>query len=206
MRLLTILFAIMLMAACGNNHTRQTTSAERPPRVIVMDCDDNGSNEELQLKECVDGDFNGDGEDEYAAIYSFKRLSADGIEREEWDYYKYDHYDYVIFGDSSIVSIDIEYSGSYLINEGDLDGDGADEIGLFNHGGYSTWGMYCVYTYKNGVWSELISISHSEDWNTAPYQDLVKRCDHSDDSLTVMEVQVAEGGIVYRNVPIGINE
>ena len=63
--------------------------------------------------------------------------------------------DYVyIFTNDSIKPIDssvIEYTAMYLTNEGDLDNDGADDIGFLLHTGESHWGTYVAFSHKTPI-------------------------------------------------------
>ena len=148
MKYITLLSAVALMVACG---TTQQKSEE--------DSMDKG-----ELRETISGDFNGDGRVESVEL----RRLANG------DAVEYNLY----FSDETIKSLDssvIEYSARYMTNEGDLDGDGADDIGLFLHCGESYWGVYAVYSYRGGEWAKLLSYGHNPGWNETPMQELVRK-------------------------------
>ncbi len=55
----------------------------------------------------------------------------------------------------------------YPVNEGDLDDDGADEIGLLPGWWTSCWRGYVVYTFKNGNWRLLLDpiSTHCNQWD-----------------------------------------
>jgi hypothetical protein len=117
-----------------------------------------------ELRETISGDFNGDGKMERAELYCLLNGDAAGYN--------------LHFGDETVKPLDssvIEYSAMYMTNEGDLNGDGADDIGLFLHSGESYWGMYAVYTYSDGEWRELLSYGHNPGWNDVPMQELVRK-------------------------------
>ena len=199
MKSLVLLIIITLsMVACGD----VPDSRVEPPHTIEMDCNGDGKCESMEIKEYVIGDFNGDGNKEYAALYYYKELSPDSERYDNGDYYKYSHYNYIIFGDTAIATIILEWCASNLVNEGDLDGNGTEDIGYLEFGGYSYWGVYSTHSYCLGKWQELVAISHNEDWNTAPYQDLVQKSSSKENTLVVMEIQVEEGGIISREVLI----
>lgn len=46
--------------------------------------------------------------------------------------------------------------GIFVVQEGDLDGDGTDEIGIRTEGFMGNWRDYNVYTYRKGSWNLLI--------------------------------------------------
>lgn len=170
MKYLAIIIASLMFVASGCG--KQQSASCVPPQTIELDCNGDGVVESAELKEYIEGDFNGDGSKEYAALYAYKQLRD--ADANDSDYYKYDHYYYVAFGDASIPMIDLDWSGAHLTNEGDLNGDGAEDIGLLNWGGYSTWNTYVVYVYYEQEWQDLISVSHSEDWNYVSYNDLLR--------------------------------
>ncbi|MFM8371816.1 MAG: hypothetical protein ACKOCO_05490 [Bacteroidota bacterium] len=63
----------------------------------------------------------------------------------------------IAFPGSELPTISIKESVTvYLVNEGDLDGDGADELGVVPGRGYGIWSWYHLYTFKKGQWSKLI--------------------------------------------------
>lgn len=98
----------------------------------------------------ITGDFNGNGKQDTLMVGNVH-------------YYNNNHYDginyfYFVFSDETIPKLKIEYSNlDYTIkNEGDLDGDGRDEIGFLYGWGTSGCRSYSVYTLKNNKWKELI--------------------------------------------------
>lgn len=207
MKHLTLILATLLFVSCGGSSKKtqqETTSEICVPEYIELDCNDDGIVDRADLKEYVVGDFNGDGNEEYAALYYYKQLLHDDFE--EWDYYKYDHNYMIAFGDKALPMKDVEWSGRNLVNEGDLNGDGADEIGLFYWGGYSACGTYAVHTYNGNEWRDLIFISHNENWNPAPYQELVRKDPNNEHHLIVKEIRLDDGYILDKVVAIdGMN-
>ena len=59
-----------------------------------------------------------------------------------------------------------EVFGVFVVQEGDLDGDGTEEIGVRTEGSEGNWRDYNVYTIKAGAWNYLIPpiILHSSDF------------------------------------------
>ncbi|MGQ9848052.1 MAG: hypothetical protein ACUVQP_11220 [Bacteroidales bacterium] len=98
-------------------------------------------------KSAIKGDFNGDNIIEYAWIDSI-------YANPEGD----NNFCYVKFSNPKIKSLKINASiGANITNEGDLNDDGNDEIGILPMWWTGTWRTYHVYTYKNNSWQELIN-------------------------------------------------
>lgn len=147
--------AFVVIGVCRLVENDGTASSPVEREVVV---------ERGEFRESIDGDFNGDGKVEVADLYC---VSHD----EEYEYNIY-------FNDNSIKVLDAEtmvYSVREMTNEGDLNGDGADELGVFLHCGYSYWGTYTVYTYSKGEWSELVSVGRNPGWVECDMQELVRR-------------------------------
>jgi hypothetical protein len=127
------------------------------------------------------GDFNGNGKIDTTIVgedidsklekirTKFNKLESDGVPDEDKRLQKlYDEYsklqeiytqggDFEIsFSDKSIAKLKVTSNMDYTIrNEGDLDGDGADEIGFLYGWGTSGCRTYTVYTLKNNKWKVL---------------------------------------------------
>ncbi len=105
--------------------------------------------EDYQYIDTIKGDFNGDREKEY--VYSIVIVNEDkGVIIDD------EKYNYITFSNSSIPPIETEYLISHLTNEGDLNGDGTDEIG-FLIGSISNWQTYNVYSLRNNKWKIIVS-------------------------------------------------
>lgn len=74
---------------------------------------------------------------------------------------------YIQFSDPAIPAIKLENCiGGTPVNEGDLNNDGFDEIGILPSWWTSCWHEYKVYTYKNGQWQYLVDpiTTHCDQW------------------------------------------
>ncbi|MGC4102136.1 hypothetical protein [Ferruginibacter sp.] len=121
----------------------------------------------------ISGDFDGDGKQERLIEHFFS-----GIDHKETNKFydslpEYDQlvaltmkkepYCFITSDNNSIDSFHIAADGqllglSYLKNEGDLDGDGADEISyVINWADWSNLNTWHIATYKNKKWVELYS-------------------------------------------------
>jgi hypothetical protein len=101
----------------------------------------------------VEGDFNGDGRLETATMVKVRdwEQAKDGAE----DGWKGQHE--VRFSDKNLRTLDASLGG-YLVREGDLNGDGAEELSIFmapNHGC-----TYAMRTYGQiaGQWREVVPV------------------------------------------------
>jgi hypothetical protein len=121
----------------------------------------------------VSGDFDGDGVKENLTEHYFSRLDHKETNKfyEGIDDYdqsvaltvKKEPYSFVISDNNLIDTLHISSEGqhlglSYLKNEGDLNGDGTDEISyVVNWADYSNMNTWHIVTYKNKKWTELYS-------------------------------------------------
>lgn len=193
MKRVLLLLVIALTAACSVN------DATTPSKHIRMDCNNDNLAERGKLIESVTGDFNGDGQSEYAALYCFDGCADDNSENGTQIYCC------IRFGNSDIPALYPTWVTSNLTNEGDLNGDGTDEIGFLVREGPSYWDEYRVYTSDTDSWRELVSVSHHEDWNTAPYQELVRANPDDAGSLIVKSTDFAEDGVKVNEITVEIN-
>jgi len=109
----------------------------------------------------ITGDFNGDGKKDSLMLENFELLLQQHVN------YKIDGFSFV-FSDKTISNLDVSGNLQYIIkNEGDLDGDGGDEIG-FLYGWYTSGCRnYNVFTLKNNQWENLIEVESTLDMRRA---------------------------------------
>lgn len=175
MKYFTLLCLVAITVACGptKKKTENSTTAKE------------------ELRETVFGDFNGDGKQESAKLFQLA----------EGDTNEYNIY----FSSDSIKPIEnsvIEVSAMYMTNEGDLNNDGADDIGLFLHCGESYWGTYAVYSYIGGEWKQLLSFGHNPGWNEFPIQDLVRKHPTKAHSVIIKEIILERAEIQERIIDL----
>ena len=137
---------VLLMLGCGNRSqpsviTANTKLMEQMDSIIG----------DIYERDTIKGDFNGDGNIEYA--YS---------ESNPAEYYSLDEVDdgkpnNITFSNPTIPAIETEFQIERLTNEGDLNGDGTDEIGFIERA-VSRFVFYKVYSLRKGVWKEIVSV------------------------------------------------
>lgn len=114
------------------------------------------------VSDSTKGDFNGDGNMEAAV------LKAPQLNSTQDECVKGDCTAYILFTPSSKIGPIIINNciGGTPDNLGDLDGDGADEIGLHPDWFTSCWQGYFVFTYKKGKWKPLVPTitTHCIQW------------------------------------------
>jgi len=91
----------------------------------------------------VKGDFNGDGKEEYGwAEHDDAGVASCAI----------------AFSDKMLLSIDLgkDLYGARLINEGDLDDNGTDELSVVPYGDAGEWSNCSLYSFVDGKWLEAL--------------------------------------------------
>ncbi len=112
----------------------------------------------------VAGDFNGDGKLEYIWVQSPK------VDENDFGSCVGECNSQIYFSDSSIPSIEVVGSiGGVLSNLGDLNANGADEVGMLPDWFQSCWRDYYVWTLKNGRWKFAVDgiSTHCNQWESA---------------------------------------
>ena len=155
------------------------------------------------LLESIQGDWDGDGKMDMGNVYYRNTKTRSLVDDDEIytgpeDQYWIDFYNNIVSIDDNMVSGCI----ACPTNEGDLDGDGGDELGFWSRAGMTACGSYNVYTYKSGEWKKLLSISHNPNWNDCDYQDLVRKHPTNPNWLIVKEIILDSGKIRDRVIDI----
>jgi|GEM_PF-2606380 len=105
--------------------------------------------EELKPEDGIRGDFDGDGHEEYAWLLPPKTKDMDCEGPCECT---------ITFSNDDISPVTIgNCIGGYPQNEGDLNGDGSDEISLIPHWFTSCWQAMYLFTYQKNKWPHLVS-------------------------------------------------
>ncbi|RAI97557.1 hypothetical protein LX64_05065 [Chitinophaga skermanii] len=117
--------AILLMTACQATTTTSTEPTTTPTEAAPVGAAATPPSNANKVGEEVHGDFNGDGKPETA--YVVQTAQAEGNPVEDGKPANYE----VRFSDESMPNINIGCCESLLINEGDLNGDGKDELSTY---------------------------------------------------------------------------
>lgn len=110
------------------------------------------------ISQKIEGDFNGDGKNEkawldYPLFHNFVPKYIGDIPTKDESYIR--------FSNPQIPSIKIKMCiGGHPVNEGDLNGDGADEVGLLPEWWEGNWYCYQVYTFSKGKWKMAVNPIH----------------------------------------------
>lgn len=117
--------------------------------------------------DAVKGDYNGDGEEEYMWLEKPKFPEATEIEGEYFGECLGECECYIRFSNKNIASIRINTCiGGEPVNEGDLDDNGTDEIGLLPYWWTSCWRSYLIYSLNNDKWKDFVEpiSTHCVQW------------------------------------------
>jgi hypothetical protein len=96
------------------------------------------------------GDFNGDGRTDTAFVVRTKEGYGNPVEDGVPDEYA------IQFTDTLLHSVNINCCEARLFNEGDLDSDGADEIGVFKAPENGNVYFMSVWTFRDQRWEEFM--------------------------------------------------
>lgn len=107
------------------------------------------STEQLTIGSKIYGDFNGDGKYEYAFRILVKRGYGNPVEDGMPDEYE------IKFSDTSIKSLNVNCCWFTLVNEGDLNNDGVDNITIVQDPANGCMGLVSTYTFKDNVGHKL---------------------------------------------------
>ncbi len=161
----------------------------------------------------ISGDWDGDKVEEMLFEYYFSRklnkqvvppclsLEIDDIEDMISQAIELDVMSFLVPKDNKVDTLFISIKPNaqiwgiqYLKNEGDMDGDGADELGYVkNLAQMSTLTMYHIVSYKNGKWINLFSFP---TWNWAELDKLVKKVGKNQYQVTYRGREAFEESII----------
>jgi len=185
--LIILIFALSLLYSCDNS-SKKTQEEKKVPHIDTLQKDNSNTRNLMEetlksipknIKSVLGyrfiliGDFDGDGKKEKLIEHFYSRLNNketnkfyDSIS----DYYqlieltvKKEPFSFVSSDNNLIDTLHISSVGkflglSYLKNEGDLNGDGTDEVSyVVNWADWSNLNTWHLVTYKNKKWTELYS-------------------------------------------------
>ncbi|MDA6068586.1 hypothetical protein NJT12_03035 [Flavobacterium sp. AC] len=155
MNKLIILPALFLLVSCFQKSKTEDVNPEISNKDSVsVKTESTTSQEEKTSKLLVgtkiEGDFDGDGKNEFATVTKTKQGEGNPIEDGTPDEYT------ITFSNASLKPIPINCCEATLINEGDLNNDGKDDFSVFqapmNGCNYSM----TTYSLQNSEWKQII--------------------------------------------------
>lgn len=146
------------------------------------------STEQLTIGSKIYGDFNGDGKHEYAFRILVKKGYGNPVEDGVPDEYE------IKFSDASIKSLNVGCCWFHLLNEGDLNNDGADNITIVQDPENGCLGLVSTYTFKNNIGARLFDpffVFICDGIDVSTIESLVTK---EDDVIYVLEID-PDGGM-----------
>lgn len=199
MKHILVLFAALFAAL--NEVDAQGIDATLSQDYLMYDFDNDGRKDHGEIVDVIEGDYDGDGTMERLMLCSYCDDRGDNGEVLEYEESLF--YNVVISSNASHPVLSFELLAFAIINEGDLDGDGADEFGFFNCGLHGTWGEYCVYSLRGGKWRKVVSMSHSVAWDEdTPLDRWVRKDPNKRGHVIVRNISVEEGALKEISIPL----
>jgi hypothetical protein len=176
---LIAIFCACLLMSCNHRENKTPIKLSVKPKTTIYSSQ---SNKKLTpvfgYRFTITGDFNGDGKKEKLTEHYFSNITQQETNKfcEKLDYdslvsltkLKKPH-SFVLCNDKKINTLEISQNPqllglSYLKNEGDLNGDGTDEVSyVVNWADWSNVNTWHIVTYKNDKWRDIYSFS-IRDW------------------------------------------
>ena len=150
-------------------------------------------------KDAVKGDFNGDGQFEYMWLVPPKLIENDMSCEGNCT-------SIIQFSDNSIPAIKVDDCIDGLpVNEGDLNGNGTDEIGLLPGWFTSCWHSYLVWTYRNGQFTYAVDpiSTHCNQWDDGV--DAIEKDRKKDGYVIVRYSDISDADFVVLSKSVKIN-
>jgi hypothetical protein len=130
------------------------------------------------IGEIIQGDFDGDGNIDFATAVKIKEGQGNPIEDGSPDEYA------IQFSGNKLKSINAGCCDLRLINEGDLNNDGADEISIFQAPMNGCTYSMSTYSFINGAWKQIFeTFLISTGCDTISDDDLQKRIFKENDAI-----------------------
>lgn len=167
---------------------------------FYLSCNNHNDIENLGHRFVVEGDFDGDGKKEKIVEHYYSKLTEKELNKHYPHIHEYDllvehiitQKPYLFLKsdnpniDSFFITDEPQVAGIlYLKNEGDLNGDGSDELSfVIDWADFSAVNTCQIITYRNNKWELLYSFD-IWDWLIAPYAKIDAK-----DTATLKELQV----------------
>ena len=150
-----LLFAAFLLISCSQKNKSENPIIEKSKNDSVsVKLQDKTSQAEktnkLLIGEKIEGDFDGDGKNEFAFVTKTKEGEGNPIEDGTPDEYT------ISFSNSALKPIVIGCCEAQLINEGDLNQDGKDDFSIFQAPMNGCTYSMTTYSLQNSNWKQII--------------------------------------------------
>ena len=150
-----LLFAAFLLISCSQKNKSENSIIEKSKKDSVsVKLQDKTSQAEITNKlligEKIEGDFDGDGKNEFAFVTKTKEGEGNPIEDGTPDEYT------ISFSNSVLKPIIIGCCEAQLINEGDLNQDGKDDFSIFQAPMNGCTYSMTTYSLQNSNWKQII--------------------------------------------------
>ena len=145
MRRLLILFTIILILCnCLYSQEISVTDRQKATKTAQLPI--------VTIGKKIQGDFDGDGQTEFAMELKTKKGHGNPVEDGIPDEYE------MRFSNHKLKSISAGCCDFLLINEGDLNGDGADEISIYQSPMNGCTYLMRTYSFIKGHWKEIVGM------------------------------------------------
>ena len=150
-----LLFAAFLLISCSQKNKSENSIIEKSKKDSVsVKLQDKTSQAEktnkLLIGEKIQGDFDGDGKNEFAFVTKTKEGEGNPIEDGTPDEYT------ISFSNPVLKPIIIGCCEAQLINEGDLNQDGKDDFSIFQAPMNGCTYSMTTYSLQNSNWKQII--------------------------------------------------
>lgn len=155
MKKLIILPALLLLVSCSQKSKTEDINLEISKKDSVSVKTESKTSQEKKTTKLlvgakIEGDFDGDGKNEFATVTKTKQGEGNPIEDGTPDEYT------ISFSTTSLKAIPINCCEATLINEGDLNNDGKDDFSVFQAPMNGCTYTMTTYSLQNSDWKQII--------------------------------------------------
>lgn len=155
MKKLIILPALLLLVSCSQKSKTEDINPEISKKDSVSVKTESKTSQEKKTTKLlvgakIEGDFDGDGKNEFATVTKTKQGEGNPIEDGTPDEYT------ISFSTTSLKAIPINCCEATLINEGDLNNDGKDDFSVFQAPMNGCTYAMTTYSLQNSDWKQII--------------------------------------------------
>ena len=145
--------------------------------------------------EKVQGDFDGDGQMEFATALKIREGQGNPVEDGTPDEYA------IQFSVDNLKTIELGCCEILLINEGDLNQDGADDISVFQAPMNGCMYTMTTYAWVNGNWKQIVeSFLIPTNCEKLSNEELQKRIFKEDNAIYHYDTDLNDGNLVKKKV------